>query len=374
MSTKGDKGGSPTSPRREAGETEEVPAREGQGIPPPRDGQEDVVHEGTTAVGVSSSPAREGRRMESWADVEDQPMEEAEEPKPVRESQEPVRAPTAAELTALMQQPSMVAVLQSLVAQATANVQSQQMQAAHERIAHAEREAEEARREAQCRGMALEDLRSRQAAREAAREERQAEVAHLSERLRRSPVGIQGASAPPQTTGQEPLPPMEPQPGASTSDMAPLPRIPEEEEAGEWWTVGRHGAKRKSPTPGEPSQQPLDFTRHTAAEDRDGRIPDSRLHSEVRLRTASDDERSSTVSLMESARLVCAPSPRRHDLPEFDAHEDMRVIEFAAGQGPFYSRPRRCFASWTRFATYHLERLDEGWDIAEEHVGQRLTV
>ena len=98
--------------------------------------------------------------MESWADVEDQPMEEAGEPKPVRESQEPVRAPTAAELTALMQQPSMVAVLQSLVAQATANVQSQQMQAAHERIAHAEREAEEARQEAQCRGMALEDLRS----------------------------------------------------------------------------------------------------------------------------------------------------------------------------------------------------------------------
>ena len=66
--------------------------------------------------------------MESWADVEDQPMTEAKEPKPGREriSQQPVRAPTAAELTVLMQQPSMVAVLQSLVAQATANVQSQQ--------------------------------------------------------------------------------------------------------------------------------------------------------------------------------------------------------------------------------------------------------
>ena len=146
-------------------------------------------------------------------------------------------------------------------------MQSQQMQAAHERIAQAEREAKEARREAQSRGMALEDLRSRQAAREAAQEERQAEVAHLSERLCRSPTGLQGASAPPQTTGQVPPTPTDPPSSAGPSDMRPLPRIPEEEgEAGEWRTVGRHGAKRKSPTPGELSPRPLDLTRHTAAE------------------------------------------------------------------------------------------------------------
>ena len=39
-----------------------------------------------------------------------------------------------------------------------------------------------------------------------------------------------------------------------------------------------------------------------------------------------------------------------------------------------YSKPRRRFVKWLRFHSYHLDRLDEGWDIAEDHVGQKLTV
>ena len=97
----------------------------------------------------------------------DEPSAPGSEPRaaerPVQTAERPVRAPTAAELTALMQQPSMLAMLQSIISQAAAQAQEGQAHVASERIAQAECEAEEARKALRQQELELEKIRGHQA-------------------------------------------------------------------------------------------------------------------------------------------------------------------------------------------------------------------
>ena len=85
MSTLGRESGPPTSLHWEVGGTEEDEARQGQGVSP-RGSQEGTTQEATTVMAVSLLTAHQGRRMEAWADMEDQPMTEADAPEPAGES------------------------------------------------------------------------------------------------------------------------------------------------------------------------------------------------------------------------------------------------------------------------------------------------
>ena len=139
---------------------------------------------------------------------------------------------------------------------------------------------------------------------------------------------------------------------------------------GEWQTIGRHRAKKKSPMSGEPSGKPRQLT----ISDYEVTLGGPRVRSEIRPRTLSDDDCSNVESLTESACRVCPWSPRYYDLPTFGKDEESKILEFLPRHGPIYGKPHRYFGKWTLFTSYHLDRLDEWWNIAEQHVGQRLTV
>ena len=150
-------GDSPVPPSGEAGEGEEQrpsgPRSSHEGNPQGMT-RESALRGSTTPVPLDE--AHEGRTPERRTTAgSDQQMEETV-------ADQPVRVPTAAKLTALMQQPSMLAVLQSLISQATAKAQEGQAHVASERIAQAEREAEEAKRELRQQELELEKIRGHQ--------------------------------------------------------------------------------------------------------------------------------------------------------------------------------------------------------------------
>ena len=359
VSTSRGGGDSPTPPRGEVGE-DETTGRKSRS-PVEEGALQGVARETAMQGGSQMEEAREGASppVPSEPVGGDQMMTDAGPREPAQPEQ-PGRAPTAAELTALMQQPDMLAVLRTMVEQAAATEKDRKAQEAAERVAQAEREAEAARRELRQQELALEELRSRQAELEAKRQAQRADVMRLSEQLRQTKTA---------TTSQVPQTTPERQSVPSGSSQQPLPRIVEEE--GEVWQVaGRPGLKRRSPTPGEPESD----SRRQAETFSVDIHHEQRVRSEIRPRTPPEEGMSSGESLTESARRVCTRSPRHHSLPTFGTDEESQDWECPLGVGPIYSRPRRCFAKWTRFHSSHLDQLDAGWDIAEDHVGQKLTV
>ena len=153
VSTSGGEEGSPAPPRGEVGEDETIGRQSRrlgrQSRSPVQEGAlQGVARETATGSGSQTDEARQGASppVPSEPAGGDQMMTDAGPPEPAQPEQ-PVRAPTAAELTALMQQPDMMAVLQAMVAQAAATAKDDKAREAKERVAQAEKEAEAARQE-----------------------------------------------------------------------------------------------------------------------------------------------------------------------------------------------------------------------------------